>query len=75
MVQRGLIQALFIGVQWQDKRQCAQTGTQDVPSKHQEFLLYCVGDGALAQISHRGYGVSFLGELQKVTGHKPGVEA
>jgi len=34
-----------------------------------------VSDGALAQISHRGYGVSLLEELQKVTGHEPGVEA
>ena len=31
-------QGLFSGAQCQDKRQWAQTGTQDVPSEHQEHF-------------------------------------
>jgi len=40
--------------QWcpcQDKKQWAQTGTQEVLSKHQESLLYYVDDGTLAQVA------------------------
>jgi len=34
-------QALFSGAQWQDKEQQVQSGTQEVPYKHREGLLYC----------------------------------
>lgn len=44
--------------QWQDRRQWAQTGTPEVLSEHQEALLCCAGDGALAQVAPRGCGVS-----------------
>ena len=36
----------------------AQEGTQKFPSEHQEALLCCVGDGALAQVAQRDCGVS-----------------
>lgn len=42
-------QAFVINTQWQDKKQWAQFGTQIVPSKYQETLIYCAGNGALAQ--------------------------
>lgn len=45
---RGHSQAHFISNQCQGKMQQAQTGIQEVPSEHQEDLLYCVGDRALA---------------------------
>jgi len=44
------------GYQWHDKRQWAQTGTQDAPSAHQ----HCAGDEAEAQAAQRGCGVSSL---------------
>lgn len=31
----------FSSAQHQDKRQRAQTGTQEAPSEHQETLIYC----------------------------------
>ena len=46
-LQRGPSQALFRGAQYQDKRQWAQTGTQEVPFGHQAALLFCVHDKAL----------------------------
>ena len=59
-MQRRQSQALSSASQWQDKRQWAQTETQGVSSKHQEALLYCAGNGALAQIAQRGCGGSSL---------------
>lgn len=53
--------------QWQNKRQWAQTGTQEVLYKYQEALFYCAGDGALVRVAQRGYGASLLGDLQKAT--------
>ena len=38
----------------------AQTGTEDVHSEHQEGLLYCADDEALAEAAQRGYGISSL---------------
>ncbi len=49
-------------------RQWAQTGTQEVLSKHQEALLYCAGDGALEWVAHRSCEVSLLGDVQKPSG-------
>jgi len=46
---RGWGQALFGGVQRQNKGQWAQTGTQKVPYKHEEELLYCEGDRVLLE--------------------------
>lgn len=42
----------------QDQRHWAQTCTKKVPSEHQEELLYCAGDGMLAQFVCRGCGIS-----------------
>lgn len=42
------MESLSSGTQIQDKRQWEQTRTQEVLSKHQEELIYCTGDGALA---------------------------
>jgi len=36
------------------------TRTQEVPSEHQEALLCCADDGALARVAQRGCGVSSL---------------
>lgn len=51
MMPRGRSQALVSGAWVQDKKQWAQTGTQEVLSKHQESLLYYVDDGTLAQVA------------------------
>jgi len=63
-------QALFSGAQWQDKEQQVQTGTQEVPYKHREGLLYCEGDRAVARAAQRGGGVS-SGEILTFSGHLP----
>lgn len=47
--------AVFSGAHYQEKRQWAQNGIQEVPSEHQQALL--VGDGALAQIAQTSCGV------------------
>lgn len=73
-MQRGWSQALFTGAQWQNKRQRAQTKAQEVPSEHQETLLCCAVDEALAQVAQR-CGGSLLGDLQRPPGHGPDVPA
>ena len=47
----------------------AQTGTQEVPSEHQETVSHCEGGRALAQVAQGGCGVSILGGIQKPSGH------
>ena len=47
------------------------TGAQQVPSDHQEALCYCTGDGTLAQVAQRLWGL-LPGDLQKLSGHGPG---
>lgn len=59
-MQREQTQALSSGAQCQAKRQRAQTGRQKVPSNHQEALLCCENDRALAQAAQK-LGVSALG--------------
>jgi len=49
----------------------AQTETQEVASEHQE-TLHCEGDRPLAQVAHRGCGVSMFGGSQKPSGHGQG---
>lgn len=51
-------QALFSGAQCRDKRPWAPAETREVLSQHQEALLCSVSDGAWAQVTHRGCGVS-----------------
>lgn len=41
-----------------NKRQWAQTGTQEFLCEHTEKLLYFEGDGALEQVTQRGCGIS-----------------
>lgn len=53
-------QNLISGAQCKYKRRWAHTGTREVCSKHQDELLCCADNGALAQVSHRGCGVSSL---------------
>ena len=57
-------QALFSGAQCQDKRQQAQTGTQKVPSKHQEELTSCEGDGTPVQVALRGLAALSLKDVE-----------
>jgi len=69
-VSGGWGQALFSGVQWQDKGQRAQTEAEEVPSEHEEELLPSEGDGALEQVAQRGCGF-FSGDIQDPPGHGP----
>lgn len=56
-------QALFSHSQWQDQRQHAQTETQELPSEHQETLFQWEDDQEMAQIAHRGCGISILRDI------------
>lgn len=60
-MKRGWSNAVFSGTHCQDKRQQAQTGTQEVTSEHQQALLYFMGDRALEYVAQ----VSFLSDIQK----------
>lgn len=51
-LQRGWRQVPCSGAQ--DKRQCAQTGTQEATSEHQEALPYCMDYSALEQVAQTG---------------------
>jgi len=53
----------------------AQTGTQEVPSEHQETLFQWEGGQTLTQVAQRGCEVSILGDIQKPPGHGPGKPA
>jgi len=62
-------QTLFSGAQRQDKGQRAQTEAREAPAEEEEELLSSEGDGALAQTSQGGCGVSFSGDIQDQPGH------
>ena len=53
------------------QEQWAQTGTQEVPAKHEEKLLSCEGARAGAQAAQGGCGVSFPGDIQNPPGRVP----
>ena len=74
-VQRRWGQTLLSGTQGHDQRQQAPTETQEAPSEHEEKILYCEGNQAPEQVAQRGYGVSILGDIQKLSGHNPGQRA
>lgn len=59
-LQRGRSHAIFSSAQGQDKGYWIQTGIREVPSEHQESLLYCADDGVLAQVAQEDCG----GDLQ-----------
>jgi len=64
-------QAPISGAQCQDQRQWAHSETQEAASDHQETLIDCEGDQALAQVAPGGCGVSITGDTQKLSGHGP----
>ena len=64
---------LFSGSQRQDKGQWAQTEGQEVPSEHEEELLYFEGDRALEQVAQGGCGFSFSQHIQDPPG-QPAVQ-
>ena len=59
-MQRGWSQVFLSDVQCKDKSLCVQTGTQEVPSEHQETLQYCIGDGQLVYDAQRVCTVSSM---------------
>ena len=65
------VRRTFSGAQRQDKGQWAQTEAQEVPSEHEEELLYFKDDGALEQAAQGGCGVSFFGDTQNLPGRSP----
>lgn len=64
-------QALFGGAQQQDKGQWVQTGIQELPSEHEENLLYCKSDRALEQAVQRDCAVSYSGGIKNPPGCFP----
>ena len=56
---------------FQEKGQRAQTEAEEVPSEHEEELIYSERDGALAQATQGGCGVSFFADIQGPPGQVP----
>lgn len=61
-------------MQWlvnQDKGQCTQTGTQEVPSEHEEKLFHFEGGRAPEQAAQRHGGVFFSGDTHNLPRGNP----
>lgn len=58
-------------IQWQGKKQWAQTEIKGISFKHQKKLLYSEGGQTLEQTAHRCCGVSILGNILDLTIHCP----
>lgn len=67
----GQSQAFLSVAQCWDKRQCAQTGAQEVPCEHQEAILCCVCVSAGTGCPERLWNF-LLGAFQKLPGCGPG---
>jgi len=57
------------------KQEAKGTNCNTAGVSHQEALLHCEDDQALAQIAQRGCGVSILRDIKKLSGHSPGQPA
>lgn len=53
----------FSGVQWQNKGQWAQIGTDYVAYEHEEKLLYIEDNGVQGQAAQTSCGVTFSGNV------------
>jgi len=56
----------------QNKKQWAQTGTQEVLPEHQKTLFFCAIERALARAPREVVEISLWGDLQKLHRHGPG---
>lgn len=65
-------QDLVSAAQLQGQWQWAKTETWEGPSKHQNTLFYCEGDGIMEQLDQRCCEVSILQGIQKLAGHSAG---
>ena len=49
----------------------AKTEIQEGPSEHQKTLFPIENESVQAQVTQAPYGVSMLGDIQKLSGHRP----
>lgn len=56
----------------QEKRPWAQSETQEAPFEHQQRLLICEGEQALAVFAERDSGIFIHREIRKPSGHGSG---
>lgn len=67
-VSRGCTQALLGGAKQLGKQQWTETDAHEVPSEHEEKLLYCSVDWALGEVAQTGCEVSPTGDIQEQSG-------
>lgn len=66
-----VVSPVWVGANQLDKRQRAETGAQEATPACEEELPYCEGDWTQEQVAMRSYGVSFPGDIQNPSVHKP----